>query len=326
MSDPELDGWMPIRLYWQQAQPTVDWCYVGDERFTDPFFDQTIERRLRHPFNLLFRHQTPVEALIKKQTLHPGLQPDGFIFHMSRCGSTLISQMLAALPENIVISEAGPLDAVLRANFTDATINEERQTALFKAMVSAYGQPRSGERHYFIKFDAWHAMYLPLIARAFPSVPRIFVYRNPVEVMVSQLKREVSWMMTGELEPALLGLDKRAAAQMPREEYCARVLAKICRDALESQSRLLLLNYRQLPEAVCSLLPDYFRVNYTTADLELMRRAAQFDAKSPRLNFADDAPAKHHEATASIRQLAEQWLNPLYQQLEALRKDLGEGG
>lgn len=319
MSGPNLDGWMPVRLYWQHQKPTVDWCYVGDERFTDPFFDRTIERLLRRPFNLLFRHHTPVEALIKRHTSHPGLSPCGFIFHMSRCGSTLISQMLAALPENLVISESGPIDAALRANFKDPAINEERRIALFKAMVSALGQPRNGEKRYFIKFDAWHTVYLPLIERAFPSVPKLFVYRNPVEVMVSQLKREVSWMMTGALEPALLGLDFMSVVQMPREEYCARVLAKICRHALEIRSGLLLLNYRQLPEAIWSLLPDYCSVDYRSADLDLMRRAAQFDAKSPGLNFADDTAAKHHDATASIHQLAEQWLNPLYEQLETTR-------
>ena len=35
---------------------------------------------------------------------------------MSRCGSTLVSQMLAALPQNIVISEAAPIDAVVQLN------------------------------------------------------------------------------------------------------------------------------------------------------------------------------------------------------------------
>ena len=92
----------------------MDWCHLGVERFTDPFFDQTIGRRLREPFCLLFRHRTPIDALIDRAAVHPGLRPAGFIFHMSACGSTLIAQMLAAQEKSVVISEADPIDSVLR--------------------------------------------------------------------------------------------------------------------------------------------------------------------------------------------------------------------
>ena len=80
----------------------VDWGCLGKERFTDPLFEQTIDVCLRHPFNLLFRHQTPIELLGEVAATFPMVPPSGFIFHLSRCGSTLVSQMLAALPQNIV--------------------------------------------------------------------------------------------------------------------------------------------------------------------------------------------------------------------------------
>src|SRR2546427_4873978 len=183
-----LDGWIPVRLYWREGKPMVDWCYLGRRRFADSFFEQTLGECLRQPFNLLFRHQTPIEVLGQWNELRPGLKPTGFIFHMSRCGSTLISQMLAALPGNIVISEARPIDSTLRAQFHAADITNEQKIAWFQWMISALGQQRLGkEKHFFIKFDAWNVSELPLIRRAFPAVPWIFVYRDPVEVMVSQL-------------------------------------------------------------------------------------------------------------------------------------------
>ena len=95
----------------------MHWCYLGEDRFVAPFFEQTISRHSRTPFNLPFPHVTPLAALAELQAADPGLPPTGFIFHMSRCGSTLVAQMLAALPQNIVISEAGPVDAVLHANW-----------------------------------------------------------------------------------------------------------------------------------------------------------------------------------------------------------------
>ena len=44
--------------------------------------------------------------LLDQAAAEPGIDPTGFIFHLARCGSTLVSQMLAALPEHIVLSEA----------------------------------------------------------------------------------------------------------------------------------------------------------------------------------------------------------------------------
>lgn len=49
-----LEGWIPFRLYFENAQLLADWCYLGAEAFSDPFFNQTIERCLRRPSNLLF--------------------------------------------------------------------------------------------------------------------------------------------------------------------------------------------------------------------------------------------------------------------------------
>ena len=79
---PQLDGWVPIHIHWRPAGPVVDWCYLGTERFVDPFFAQTIQIALRKPFQLLFRHETPIDALEAWRAVRPGLPPAGFVFHM----------------------------------------------------------------------------------------------------------------------------------------------------------------------------------------------------------------------------------------------------
>lgn len=104
----QLTGWIPIRLYWNASTPVIDWCWVGTRRFTDLFFGHTIDACLRLPFSSLFRPQTPIDALRERHAMEPGLQPRGFIFHMSRCGSTLVSQMLASLPGSVVALGSWP--------------------------------------------------------------------------------------------------------------------------------------------------------------------------------------------------------------------------
>ena len=158
---------------------------------------------------------------------------------------------------------------------------------------------------------------MPLILRAFPGVPWIFVYRDPVELTVSHLSSPSGRMLSGMTETHLLGLDTEAIARMPLEEYFAVVLARICETALPQhhEGGGIILNYKQLPEAVCSILTDVFQLTYSEADLARMRGAAQFDAKDPSRRFVNDTTAKRRAATDSVRRAAGKWVGSLHEQL-----------
>jgi hypothetical protein len=276
---------------------------------------------LWQPFNMLFRHQTPIETLVELQNTHPGLPPTGFIFHMSRCGSTLAAQILSALPQNIVISEADPIDKVLRSNLRDPDITEEQRVAWLRGLIGAFGRARNpGEQHLFIKFDSWSVLDLPLIRRAFPDTPWIFLYRDPVEVMVSHVRQRGSQILPGVLDPRALGMDFSSVQQLSLDEYGARVLASVCEAATRyyEPGAAELINYRQLPEAVWSSLAEFFGVSYTPAEVEQMGAIAEIDSKHKGLIFEHDSATKQRLATDEIRALAERFIRPWYEQLEAL--------
>lgn len=316
-----MDGWVPIQIKLQQSRPVVEWCYVGARPLTEPFFDQSIQNLMSQPFNLLFRHRTPIEMLAERYEIKPGLQPTGFILHMSRCGSTLVSQMLAALPRTIVISEASPIDAVLRAHFRIPGLTDDERVDWLRWMVSALGQQRRGdEKYFFIKLDCWNTIVLPLIHRAFPDVPWIFLYRNPVEVMVSQQRRRGAHMVPGVIEPSLFGMDDHAIFQMQPEEYSARALARVCEAALEYHEGGMLVNYTQLPEAMWDLIPKFFGIDYSQSDIEILNRVSRLDAKNPSLHFTNDTDAKNRSATDVMNSMADELIVPIYEQLEAARK------
>ena len=321
MNADQFADWMPIRVYRAGGQTMVDWCYLGASRFTAPFFTDTIEQRLFTPFNLLFRRQTPIEALAELQAVSPGLAPTGFIFHMSRCGSTLVSQMLAALPQNIVISEAVPIDLVLGANSFQPGVTDEERVDWLRGIIGALARPRaSQEKNFFIKFDSWHVLELALIERAFPGVPWIFLYRNPVEVIVSQHRQHGVHIVPGLLDPGRLGLDWPGLTGTSLQEYEVRVLARLCQAALQFRGAAgLMVNYRQLPDAVYSIIARHFRIEFSPHEIECMRQAAQFDAKDPSQRFEADTRKKNLAAADWMRQLAAQHLDPLYAQLESTR-------
>ena len=318
----QLTGWIPIRLYWKDESPLVDWCWIGKRRFAESFFHQTVGACFELPFSTLIRPQTAIVTLAERYAIEPGLQPTGFIFHMSRCGSTLVSQMLAALPGSVVISEAGPIDSVLRARFQDPTLADGTRAEWLKWLVSALAQRRNGdEKTLFIKFDSWSVLDLSLIGTAFPDVPWIFLYRDPVEVLVSQLAHRGAQMVTGGIEPELFGMTAREVSKMLPEQYCARVLAGVCEAALRYYQTLggMLINYQQLPDAVWTLIAGFFRVECSDSDLEAFRRAATLDAKNPSMGFESDSKRKRSSAPEAVRLAADKWLVPVYEQLEAAR-------
>jgi len=304
----------------------VDWGHLGARRFIDPFFVQTIDPCVRHPADLLFRHQTPLETLGEIAATQPSVQPTGFIFHMSRCGSTLLSQMLAVAPENIVLSEAGPIDDVLRLNFRNPEITDEEQVRWLQWLVGVLVWRRHpAEKNVFIKFDCWHTMFLPLLQRAFPGVPWIFLYREPIEVMASAEQRLGGPVLPGVLPPALFGWDAGMVGRMQSIEYCARVLAKLCEAALApaQAGHGKLVNYRQLPAAIWPELLKYWNVEFSPDETAQMFGAAQLNAKNPAQPFTADSQAKRDSASPELRALTRQWLDEVYQQLESQRLSHG---
>jgi hypothetical protein len=96
-----------------------------------------------------------------------------------------------------------------------------------------------------------HSLALPLFRRAFPSVPWIFLYRDPVEVLVSQLRMPGIQMVPGMLGADLFDLAPSHDGH-DRADYCARVLARICEPVKQHYSKdaALMVNYRDLPQAV----------------------------------------------------------------------------
>ncbi len=224
--------------------------------------------------------------------------------------------MLASLEHAIVISEARPLDAVLRA---DAP--EHERVEWLRWMLSALAQPRQGERHFFIKFDAWHVLQWPLIRRAFPEVPWIFLYREPIEVMVSQQRQRGVQMLPHAVDPAFFRLDPQEAWVTRLDEYGAHVLARMAQAAMEfhQAGRGRFVNFRELPGVVWESLLAFFGMECSEMDLLTIQRAAQFDAKRPGLHFESDVAGKQNAATEELRVLAARWLQPVYENLEQFR-------
>jgi hypothetical protein len=311
-------GWLPIQVMRAPHFP-VEWAWFGDRPLGEPFFENAIREAMMFPLNRFCRFNTPLIDLPAVAQGLPALQPSGFIFHMSRCGSTLVSQMLASDPSRVVLSEAAPFDTLLNLDRM-ATVPEDLHIALLRAMLGALGQRRAGETRLFVKLDSWHTLRLPLLARAFPDVPWAFLFREPSEVLASQMVERGMQMLPEFTPPEVYGLTPDDAS-LPADEYCARVLARTCAAVLERDGGLL-VNYCELPEAAWTRILPHFGIASSDAQRTAMQVVSHSDAKSPGVPFSP-LQAKRGIMTEALVAVAERQLGAIYAALEARR--LGQG-
>jgi len=317
--------WLPIGVMPAGGQLAVEWAHFGGAPLSAPFFEDQLRGARSLPFNRMFRQRTPLAGLAQAQPDDGLATPDGFIFHLSRCGSTLVSQMLGALRDTIVVSEAAPLDAVVQLLNANPGVPIEERARLLRAMVGALGRDRRGDaRHYVVKLDSWHALALPLFRYAFPETPWIFLYRDPVEIIVSQMRIRGMQATPGTLPQDLYGIV--GGEHMPAEEYCARAFACISNAVLDHAELGggLLINYASLPAAVEDDILAHFAIATDAEGRAAMRAAAGRDAKAPTQSFVADTEVKQKEATDAVRAAVEAHLQQPYRRLEAMRLARGK--
>jgi hypothetical protein len=273
-------------------------------------------RAMLTPFNLAFRRRTPLACVEQFAECEESLPLRGIVYHMSRSGSTLISRMLAALPCNHVLSEPAPLSQILRLGTQIAAVDEDRAVRMVRGMVRALLRSRSPKaRAGYVKLASTDVLYASLLRRAFPGVPSVFSFRDPLEVLASQARQCAPEVFPGALPLEVLEIDPARAGTLSLEDWIARAIAAACRAALRLDD-CAFLDYASLPDAVVTMLPGVFGVAYDAAEREFMLAAAADDAKTPERRFTPDSEQKRRTASFAVREAAE-LLMPLYGELRS---------
>lgn len=315
------DGWLPIRAWQLHGEWTIDWCRFGNQPLREPFFCDSVDAALRRPFNLAFRRRSGMDALLDWQACSPGIAPTTFVFHASRCGSTLLAQVLAGFASHIVLSEPPPLDALLRAHYGDPAV-VQHHSAWIGALLSAWGQRRRGtERALVVKLDAWNIFELPLLRRCFPDTPWIFLYRDPLEIAISHLQEPGRHMVPGLIGESPLALEADPGTNLSRAEFIARTTGRLLASGLEQcvLHEGLLVNYDELPGAIGGRLSRLLGLD--AAGAASAATGVQHHAKRPREAFEPDHVHKREAANVEVREQVERWARPPYLALEALRTE-----
>jgi hypothetical protein len=316
MINTPIKGWMPYKLEKKDGLLRCHWLNAAETPFTEPFFDQTIINRR----TLLSRYIafSPVSDLAMMREWAGDLmavEPSAFIFHISRCGSTLVSQLLSTSPENIVLAEVPFFDQLLRLPFKDDTFDKTAVNKLLTDALKFYGQDKTGsERRVIIKADSWHLMFHKQLRELFPAVPFILMYRRPDEVYRSHSKKSGIQMVRGLLEPQLFGLDAEAVSNIHHDKYIAVVLENFLSktfEIAEADNNTLLINYHEGPMEIMQLVADFINLPLSEFDLKKMEKRSQYHSKDSYELFNEEAL---NQAPVFLNKAM-----GLYQKLEAKR-------
>ena len=286
--------WLPVHLFEDEGGVKVEWHHFGFARLTEPFFEQSWARAAALPAQSLLRMQTPVDALLEFRS-EPA--PAGLVLHMSRCGSTLIAQMLAELDEVTVVAEAPLFDTVLRLHRSGRLTGEHLRGAA--AALTRVRHPDA--RQAVIKLDAWHTPCWRTLASFFPETPAIFLHRNPIEVLVSQERRPGMHITPGQLPLSLYGFtggDGVAGA-----DHAAWATAQIANAGLEAVVRGFAepVDFAELSDALWEKVLPHFGIMPDDSARKRLVEASRRYSKDPSRSYLPDTQEKRASASPELR-------------------------
>lgn len=266
------------------------------------------------------------------------------VFHMSRCGSTLVSNLLVAAnpEEHRVYSESNP-PAVALLDVCGDGGERVRHCNLRTAsrilsdvvyMMSRSNDPK--ERRVFFKFQSITTTAVQIFQMAFPTTPWMFVYRDPVHVMQSQLRNgeAMANCVRSKVRPparALEILDKHEATvqSVSSEAYCAVHLASITESAVDAwNDKAIPINYGELPGALYDVVQHDLDLGFKTRSssqswsdaLARMEATSKLYSKGknkvPQV-FEGDSQQKEEQASDEVKSASAEYLSESYRALEA---------
>ena len=313
-----IKNWIPYKLYQEGGDNCCRWIYLGDEKITEPFFDETIGKcRKLSENSRLIRSVSSVDILPEWAAQIETIAPTAFIFHISRCGSTLISQLLGLHPSNIVLSEVPFFDELFmwgyKNNCMPATL------PLLKAAVEMLAAKRNDSNtQLFVKTDSWHIHFYKQLRELYPKTPFILLYRRPDEVIRSQQKNRGMHAVPGVIEPGIFGFDKNKIIQLRLDEYMAMVIESYLQAFLEiahTDNLSLLVNYNEGAMTIINKIAAFTGISINEKEIEMMEQRSGFHGKFPGQVFAETK--MEGQAPGYLKRAFE-----LYDDLERLRESL----
>lgn len=240
-------SYLPVAIECTDNEINVCWLDMKGADLTSPFLSDTISKvRCRNGRTVI---KSDVSLLYQcAKDLSNRCQLSGLLFHTSRCGSTLASQLISHTPSCICLSEPQFADQIIRT--LKGVVPPKEQISLLRAFIQMWLHYLSpGFSRCFIKLDCWLIHDFDFIADCFPQTQYYFLYRDLSQVIASQLKIRGAFLIPQLVPSAYFGLPEPGARFVEPSEYMLDVLAGIyqCGWHLSKHNKLKKLSYSNMP-------------------------------------------------------------------------------
>ena len=307
-------GWLPHR--YEARTRSILWC-LPDGPATEPFHDEYISRCLqRRLLNQFIRPRTPLAGLCSESPPGPGgPAPAGFIFHLSRCGSTLVSGCLSELDGTLVLSEPPVFTELL----LDSSLDHAQKRDGIAGLVSAITVAVPGRHDLVVKWNAWDIFQWELLQDLYPEVPSLMLVRDPVEILASHHKQAGRHMsgdpsLAGAGQVFCVGTSQPFVSMLDHRMRVLQALMERMRD-LHQNRGVPVLHYRQLDAGAMEQIARHFDLHAGEAARQRIATRLRQHAKALDQRFAPDGPDKAAVFGERDRQDIEARLGPLHAQL-----------
>lgn len=306
-------GWLPTDI----GAATIRWILVKSQSPSDPFFPiwvAALRGRVPRPLE----HETELASLAQCSAHLPEVEPAGIIFHVTRCGSTLLSNAVAAGENVFAVGEGFAFDKMIQLAAHPepfaASVGARALRDLCKIFAHYRGSPA---QQLVLKTGVAQVVGLRAIRSIWPMVPCVMIVRDPVEVVVSNFRHPPSVLLEWYNTPTscLAGPVPEEALGRGIEVFCAWLVGRMCSVAAEQMdARCLLLDYLDLTPEAALRVAEFFSVRLTCDGREALRRTFLFDAKRG-IEFKADTDSKKKAATASMAESVARWALAPYEAL-----------
>ena len=305
-------GWLPAGI----GSGTIRWIRVGSQSPTAPVFEKWVAA-LRASLPTPRENETDLSSLAQSLAHLPEVEPAGIIFHVSRCGSTLLSNALSAGENVLAVNEASAIDQAMRLAANPGPRGMRTGAAALTGLCKAFAHYRgSPAQHLIVKTGMAAVARLRAVRSIWPNVPCVMLTRDPLEVAVSNLQGPPKALLEWYEVPSTCFADvPDEALACGIAEFCAWAVGRICSEALEQlDDKCLLLDYRDLTPSAALRVAEFFSVRLTDEGRDSLRGAFLFDAKRGG-EFAPDADRKKKAAKASLVESVGRWARGPYEDL-----------
>ncbi|WP_374569231.1 hypothetical protein [Ideonella sp.] len=276
---------------------------IAPHELHDPFLHETVQRV---PAAQTLAHVPRAEL----GQVQASSAPVGVIFHVARCGSTLASQLLKQLDGVVVYAEPLVINELLVPPHSVSRADLVAALRTLGGFFAAHAQ-----RPYVLKLSSWNTLFCDLVAEAFPQTPWALCLRDPLEVCVSLLAQQPSWLRD-DFATRFSPFMATGHQGLGTEARAARFFAAFCEAIMRlDQARGLLLPYESLPSAVWTSLAPHFGLHVDEPSRQRMAAAAQRHSKSQvgqALSFAPDDERKRAAASPELHRAVDEIARPAY--------------